>query len=56
VQPPSSSKPGADRDSARGTSEPILIDASGAAAALSISERAFHRLRKRRTSQRMRRW
>jgi len=47
VQPPSSSKPGADRDSARGTSEPILIDASGAAAALSISERAFHRLRKR---------
>ena len=41
------SKPGADLESARGTSEPILINASSAAAALSISKRAFHSLRKR---------
>jgi hypothetical protein len=47
MRPPSSSKPIADRDSARGTSEPILVDAPSAAAALSISERTFHSLRKR---------
>lgn len=45
--PPSSSKTVAGRDSARGRSEPILVDAPSAAAALSISERAFHSLRKR---------
>jgi hypothetical protein len=47
VRPLSSSNSSADRDSARGTSEPILVDARSAAATLSISERAFHVLRKR---------
>jgi hypothetical protein len=47
VRPPSSSNSSADCDSARGKSEPILVDAPSAAAALSISERAFHSLRKR---------
>jgi hypothetical protein len=47
VRPSSSSNSSADRDSARETSEPILVDARSAAATLSISERAFHSLRKR---------
>jgi len=47
VPQPSNSNSSAVRDSARGTPKPILIDASGAAAALSISKRAFHSLRKR---------
>ena len=47
MRPPSSSNSSADRDSARETSEPILVDARSAAATLSISERAFHSLRKR---------
>ena len=47
MSPPSSSNPSAGRESARGTPKPILIDASSAAAALSISKRAFHSLRKR---------
>ena len=56
--PPSSSVPGADPDAAfgaraaahdraRATPVPILVDAPTAAAVLSISERAFHSLRKR---------
>jgi hypothetical protein len=47
VPQPSNSNSSVDRDSPRGPPKPILIDASSAAAALSISERAFHSLRKR---------
>ena len=45
--PSPSSKPSADQDPARGMPGPILVNAPAAAAALSISERAFHSLRKR---------
>jgi hypothetical protein len=45
--PSPSSKPSADQDPARGMPGPILVNAAAAAAALSISERAFHSLRKR---------
>jgi len=58
VWPPSNSVPGANRDAAfeartaahdraRAMPVPILVDAPTAAAVLSISERAFHGLRKR---------